>query len=43
MLILSNFPNIYYAHEADSDPKTNSPLQRPSAFIHHIESIAGLE
>jgi len=34
MLIFSDFPDIYYAHQADSQPKTKPQLQ--FSFSDHI-------
>jgi len=33
-LILNNFPNIYYAHQTNSYPKTNTPLELSFAFVN---------
>ena len=34
MLILNDFPNIYDAHQTNTYPKTNGPLQLSFAFVY---------
>jgi len=34
MLMLIDFPNIDDAHQANAQPKSDSPLQLPFAFIY---------
>ena len=36
MLIIIDLPDVYYAHETDSDPKAHGPFYLSFCFIHRF-------